>query len=196
MMYRYGMEVDRMITVKKLRQFTIEDEKSFGLNGFVTNEIYEVSKEENYDEIKISLKLRRLEEPLIKEWPHIEKDIEWYNEIIKQELSLGAYDNEKLIGVLIVEKREWNNSLWVADIAIAEEYRGKGIGSLLMDNLFKLARVKQVRIIGLETQSTNLPAILFYRKNGFELDGVDLSLYTNNDIENKEVALYMKKKIQ
>lgn len=190
------MEVERMITVKKLRQFTIEDEKSFGLNGFVTREIYEVSKEEKDDEINISLKLKRLEEPLIKEWPYIEKDIVWYNEIIMQELSLGAYDNEKLIGVLIVEKREWNNSLWVADIAIAQEYRRKGIGSLLMDNLFKLARVKQVRIIGLETQSTNLPAILFYRRNGFELDGVDLSLYTNNDIENKEVALYMKKKIQ
>jgi ribosomal protein S18 acetylase RimI-like enzyme len=184
-----------MIIVKKLRQFTIEDEKSFGLNGFLTREIYEVSKEEKNHGINISLKLKKLEEPLIKEWPHIEKDIVWYNEIIRQELSFGAYDNSRLIGALIVEKREWNNSLWIANIAIAEEYRGRGIGSLLMDNLFRLARVKQVRIIGLETQSTNLPAIKFYRKNDFELDGIDLSLYTNSDVENKEVALYMKKKI-
>lgn len=184
-----------MITVKKLRQFTIEEEKSFGLNGFVTREIYEVSKEEKDDEINISLKLKRLDEPLIKEWPHIEKDIVWYNEIIIQELSLGAYDNERLVGVLIAEKREWNNSLWIADIAVAEEYRGQGVGSLLMENLLKLAKAKQVRIIGLETQSSNLPDITFYRKNGFALDGIDLSLYTNNDVENKEVALYMKKKI-
>lgn len=183
-----------MITVKKLRQFTIDDEKSFGLNGFETREIYIVSKEEKDDEINISIKLKRLKEPLIRKWPHIEKDIVWYNEIITQKLSLGAYDNDKLIGVLIVEKREWNNSLWVANIVISEEYRGRGIGSLLMDNLFRLARDKGFRIIGLETQSTNLPAISFYRKNGFELDGIDLSLYTNNDVKNEEVAFYMKKK--
>lgn len=71
-----------MITVKKLTQFTIEDEKSFGLNGFVTREIYEVSKEEKADKINISLKLKRLEEPLIKEWPYIEKDIVWYRFIL------------------------------------------------------------------------------------------------------------------
>ena len=38
-----------MIRVKTLRHFTIGDEKSFGLNGFVTREVYEVSKKETDD---------------------------------------------------------------------------------------------------------------------------------------------------
>lgn len=51
-----------------------------------------------------------------------------------------------------------------------------------------------VRAISLETQSTNVPAIRFYRKCGYEVDCVVLSLYTNRDAEDGEVALIMKKK--
>jgi len=185
-----------MLQVKKLTTFTIEDELSFGLNGFYTNEIYEVTKEEKHDEIKIALKLKKLDKPMKKEWPHLESDMKMYNEIIEQGYSLGAYKNDKLVGVVIAENRQWNNSLWIAEIVVAESCRGYGIGSTLIDDLIRIAKEKHFRVIGLETQSINLPAISFYRKKGFELDGLDLSLYSNNDVEKKEFALYMKKKIQ
>jgi len=44
-----------MIIVKKLKQFRIDDEKSFGLNWFKTKEVYIVSKDEKDDEINISI---------------------------------------------------------------------------------------------------------------------------------------------
>ncbi len=118
-----------------------------------------------------------------------------YNTIIKQGYSLGAYEDNKLVGVLIAEYRKWNNSLWIAEIVVAENCRGKGIGSTLMDDLIHIANEDQIRVIGLETQSINLPAISFYRKKGFEVDGFDLSMYSNDDIEKKEIALFMKKKM-
>jgi len=188
------MEVE-MLQVKKITTFTMEDEISFGLNGFYTNEIYEISKEERSEEIKISLKLKKLDQPIKKEWPHLESDIVMYNEIIKQGYSFGAYEDNKLVGVLIAEFRTWNNSLWIAEIVVADNCRGKGIGNALMDDLIHIANENQIRVIGLETQSINLPAISFYRKKGFEVDGLDLSLYSNDDIEKNEVALFMKKKI-
>jgi ribosomal protein S18 acetylase RimI-like enzyme len=43
-----------------------------------------------------------------------------------------------------------------------------------------------------ETQNTNAPAIAFYRRVGFELDGIDLSYYSNEDVTQGEVALFMK----
>ena len=46
------------------------------------------------------------------------------------------------------------------------------------------------------TQTTNVPAIDFYRKVGFEVDGIDLSYYGNNDVEAGEVALFMKRKLE
>jgi ribosomal protein S18 acetylase RimI-like enzyme len=40
-----------------------------------------------------------------------------------------------------------------------------------------------------ETQSCNVPAINFYLKHGFKLIGFDVTAYSNEDIERKEVRL-------
>lgn len=57
------------------------------------------------------------------------------------------------------------------------------------------ARDEGLRCIVCETQSSNVPAIRFYRALGFTVDAVDLSLYSNDDIERGEVAVFMKKRI-
>lgn len=49
--------------------------------------------------------------------------------------------------------------------------------------------------INLETQNTNVNAIRFYRRSGFEIEGIDLSYYTNDDVEGGEVAIFMKRKL-
>jgi ribosomal protein S18 acetylase RimI-like enzyme len=43
--------------------------------------------------------------------------------------------------------------------------------------------------------NTNVPAISFYRQVGFSMDGVDLSYYTNRDLTDGEVAIFMKRKL-
>lgn len=53
------------------------------------------------------------------------------------------------------------------------------------------AKEANLRIIVCETQNTNVPAIEFYRKVGFEIGGVDLSYY--DMIE--EVAIFMKREL-
>ena len=45
------------------------------------------------------------------------------------------------------------------------------------------------RMLVLETQSCNDPAICFYRKMGFSLIGFDLTAYSQADVEKKEVRL-------
>lgn len=52
----------------------------------------------------------------------------------------------------------------------------------------KSAKSAGFRAIGLETQNTNVPAIEFYEKCGFELEGIDLSYYTNHDVTAGEVV--------
>ena len=54
-------------------------------------------------------------------------------------------------------------------------------------------RAAGLRAIFLETQTTNVPAIRFYRKVGFTLDGIELSLYSNDDWPDGEMALFMKR---
>jgi ribosomal protein S18 acetylase RimI-like enzyme len=53
--------------------------------------------------------------------------------------------------------------------------------------------LRQVRCLGLETQTSNVPAIQFYRRMGFCIEGLDLSFYSNEDQERGEVAIFMKK---
>jgi ribosomal protein S18 acetylase RimI-like enzyme len=184
-----------MITIKTLEEFTIDDQRSFGTNGYVSGGRYVAVKKESTRMTSITLKLAKFEKPFTKVWSHIDADFERYGRILPLGNSLGAYDGEKLVGVLIAEPRSWNNTLWIENIAVSESYRRKGIGSLLMKSIEKIARERGNRVIALETQNTNLPAITFYRKNGFEIDGVDLSYYTNTDLVDGEVALFMKKKL-
>ncbi|MFT9495358.1 GNAT family N-acetyltransferase [Anaerosolibacter sp.] len=184
-----------MLTVKKLEQFTIEDQESFGFNGFKTDKIYAVEKRECEDELIISVKIKDLEETYQKKWSRSSSSEKFFQEVIKQNLSFGAYIYEELAGVLIASEIKWNNSLWIENIIISERYRGNGIGKALLDNLMKLAAERKIRIIGLETQGSNYPAIQFYKKHGFEIDGIDFSLYPRKDESNPDVAIIMKRKV-
>lgn len=185
-----------MITVKKLERFSVEDQKSFGFNGFETNKTYVVEKQETAEGLTISIKIQNLETPFKKQWSSNMESHKLFNEVIKEGLSLGAYVGEQLVGILIVTEIKWNNSLWIENIIISEEHRGNGVGKVLMENLMSLAKQKKIRIVGLETQSTNYPAIQFYIKNGFEIDGIDFSLYPAREEGKNDTAIIMKRRVQ
>ena len=114
--------------------------------------------------------------------------------MVNHGLSLGAYDADRLVGIAISEEIEWNRSLWIREFGIAESYRRKGVGRQLMEQVAEIAKTEGLRILVCETQNTNVPAIDFYRSVGFEVDGVDLSYYTNRDVEG-EVAVFIEAQV-
>lgn len=107
----------------------------------------------------------------------------------------GAYEGTILIGLAIAERRAWNRSLWVREICVAATHRRRGTGGRLVDELSRRARDAGLRVLVCETKTTNSPAIDFCRSIGFTLHGVDVSYYTNHDIEKGEVAIFLKKHI-
>ncbi|MBM2847886.1 MAG: putative GCN5-related N-acetyltransferase, partial [Anaerolineales bacterium] len=114
---------------------------------------------------------------------------------LKEGLSFGAYEGHQLVGIALAEPRRWNQSLWVWEFHVAEALRGRGIGRKLMDTLAEQGRAAGLRTIVCETQNTNVPAIEFYRKVGFTVEGIDLSYYTNDDVFHSEVAIFMKRRL-
>ena len=84
---------------------------------------------------------------------------------------------------------EWSNRLTVTELWVAEKLRGRGVGKRLMDKAKEIARAQGRRAIILETQSCNTNAIGFYLHQGFELIGLDICEYTNNDIARREVRI-------
>jgi ribosomal protein S18 acetylase RimI-like enzyme len=58
-----------------------------------------------------------------------------------------------------------------------------------MSHATKIAKERGARMLILETQSCNVPAVNFYVKYGFALIGLDIAAYSNMDAERKEVRL-------
>ena len=64
-----------------------------------------------------------------------------------------------------------------------------------METVAELDRKDGFRILVCETQTTNAPAIVFYRQLGFVMEGIDVSYYSNQDYPNGEIAVFMKKRL-
>jgi ribosomal protein S18 acetylase RimI-like enzyme len=99
-------------------------------------------------------------------------------------------EDKRIVGILDVELREWNNTAWIWNIMLDDSVRRHGLGSVLIQRTIDWARQNQVRAIMLETQTNNLPACRFYQKLGFELIGINEVFYTNQDTERDEIALF------
>lgn len=70
-------------------------------------------------------------------------------------------------------------AMYLEDILITNEMRGKGIGKLLFDRLIEEAREKKFNRIIWQVLDWNEPAINFYKKYNAEIDGgwLNCSLY-------------------
>ena len=57
------------------------------------------------------------------------------------------------------------------NIVVKKDKRHQGIGQILLQELFKLAKENGLVKINLEVNINNTPAIKLYEKNGFEIVG-------------------------
>ncbi|MFK7797537.1 MAG: N-acetyltransferase family protein [Aureispira sp.] len=62
-------------------------------------------------------------------------------------------------------------SLYLDDLYIQEAYRGQGIGSALLGELFKVAKQENCKRVRWQVLDWNEPAIHFYKKIGATIDG-------------------------
>ena len=101
-------------------------------------------------------------------------------------------DNSKApYAVMELAREEWNNRLVITQLLVSPGYRGQGTGRMLVDLAVKIAKEEDYRLITLETQTCNIPAIEFYKKCGFKFAGTNLHFYSNDDIFENEVMIEM-----
>jgi ribosomal protein S18 acetylase RimI-like enzyme len=165
--------------------------------GYTSSEKYTVTKREAEAQITLQLDLITLASPYTAPDPIEEDMLRRYTALAGNGLSLGVYDGEVLVGMALAEPQPWNNSLWVWEFRVAATHQQRGLGRALMETLIEKARTAGFRILVCETQTTNIPAIRFYRALGFSVEGIDLSLYSNNDLRpDGEVAMFMKRRLE
>ncbi len=101
-------------------------------------------------------------------------------------LSLGAYrEPGGLVGYLIVSR--YVDAWHVMNVAVAPEYRRRGIARELLERLFEVTGGDARRGYTLEVRVSNLDAIRLYERLGFEARGIRRGYYTDN----REDALIM-----
>jgi ribosomal-protein-alanine N-acetyltransferase len=101
-------------------------------------------------------------------------------------LSLGAYrESGELVGYLIVSR--YVDAWHVMNVAVAPEFRRRGIGRELLERLFEVTGGDPRRGYTLEVRVSNAEAIRLYERLGFEARGIRRGYYTDN----REDALIM-----
>jgi len=95
-----------------------------------------------------------------------------------------------LLGFAAWTHRRWNRRTELWHFYVAPPARQHGIGRALMEVVTAAAQTAGMRGIWLETSTLAYPAIRFYRRMGFELCGLDGSLYDLENVSAEETALY------
>lgn len=183
-----------------LQTLTAQDAAAvFGLiRGYTAHAIYAVTQRATPTEVTFRLHWKELDAPYVKHFaPPDAATQTYYKGLLELGLSLGARAGGQWVGMALAEAVQWNHSLWIHEFHIAPEHHGQGIGRAMMEELVVRGRAAGLRMAACETQNTNVPAIQFYRKVGFTIEGVDLSYYHNVDDPDPrtadEVAVFMKR---
>ena len=80
-----------------------------------------------------------------------------------------AEDNNKVIGFISVINHKDYKYIYLDDYCVSEEYRGRGIGSKLIDKAFDFAKEHQIDQVITHVENANKESIEFYKHKGFKL---------------------------
>lgn len=104
---------------------------------------------------------------------YLAKQLEKINK--NQAVQLLAFNTNQLIGISdILMKDRVENHIGIFGITVAKEFRGKGIGKVLMERVLEegLRKLSQLKIATLEVFANNHRAIQLYQKFGFKQYGL------------------------
>lgn len=164
-------------------------------SGYETDRVLRLHRSGGTERLVWTLRDHILDRPFVKQYDDGRLD-EWLKTYADagspEELEfLAAYDEDRYVGLLTWRLMEWNTSVWLVDIRTRRENRRQGVGSWLVTWLKQETRRLGARGIAVETQTSNFPALSFYRSQAFEIVGFNDHLYRNDDTVTGEVATYL-----
>jgi RimJ/RimL family protein N-acetyltransferase len=94
-----------------------------------------------------------------------------------------AEDDGMVVGRLSLSRDPNPASRHVADLGlmVAASHRGKGIGTMLLEEAVKWSRVSEIRKLELHVFPWNQPALRLYESFGFEREGYRKGHYARED---------------
>ncbi len=81
--------------------------------------------------------------------------------------SFVAFSDAGPVGAVLLGVRGQRG--WCSDLALAQEYRGQGVGRALMEHQIAEARARKLAQLQLEVLTNNVPALQLYQSLGFQI---------------------------
>lgn len=100
-----------------------------------------------------------------------------------------ALDGQSVLGFAATAYQRWNRRQLLCHLYVDAAHRGRGIGRTLVEHTMTRGQTNGARHLWLETQNTNTPAVRAYQAMGFDLVGLDRTLYDGDTAH--ETALYL-----
>lgn len=133
-----------------------------------------------------------LEEEAI--WPPVRKEFPLAPDLGADrawEEGLVAEETGTIVGFAAWTHRRWNRRTELWHLYVAPSLRGRGVGRTLVSTVVAGAAAAGSRCLWVETSNVAYPAVRFYERLGFELCGLDASLYDPASPAAGETALYL-----
>lgn len=125
----------------------------------------------------------------------------------KNQKIFGSFSENKMTGYGILRffPKETKKSICNLGIVTSKEFRGRGYGTMLANEMIKWAKKNNFKKIWLTVYSDNLKAINFYSKLDFQMEGifmydeyfgdrarhcVSMALFFNNNPKNERKKLW------
>lgn len=98
---------------------------------------------------------------------------------------IGAYDGGACVGLAVMQDAPFRY-MYIYDLKVNREYRGKGAAAKLIEAAKRVALERGYKGIYTIGQDNNLGACLFYLKSGFRIGGLDTEVYKGTNQEGKK----------
>ena len=112
-----------------------------------------------------------------------------FDELSKNSVFIGAYDDERCIGLVIMQQA-WFRYMYLYDLKVDTAYRGKSVGTMLLEKAKEVAKDKGYQGIYTVGQDNNLAACKFYIKSVFAIGRLDTQVYQGTKQEGKKDILF------
>lgn len=112
-----------------------------------------------------------------------------YDKMSENSVFIGAYQNGECIGLAIMQEG-FLKYMYLYDLKVNSNYRGKGIARALIEKAKLVAASKNYRGIYTQAQDNNLNACMFYINAGFRIGGIDTEVYKGTVQEGKSDILF------
>lgn len=177
-----------MTTTRKRSQFVVRELKSEAElaaclaleHPYETDHVWQMDVRENGSDIGIRFRVVRLPRVMSVDYPrdHDEQMRAWQ----RRDCFLVAEADGVLLGYINMRIDADPTRAWVRDLVVSAPFRRRHIGSALLDQANRWAKLRRLRRLTLEMQTKNYPAIQFAHKKGFVFCGFNDRYYSNGDI--------------